>query len=152
MGIIAKDDRQLTFIYSSKSNLGKQLLAYAESLPMEVITKDIDKENLGDTLWTELSELLQLELSEILSPEHPDAPAGFDSGAYDVTGWLKILNKNPALLQNAIAIRGNTAKMLTSQADIMSFFGQDSAGLEQSPTGTKKPDTAPDSEKGKFVP
>lgn len=151
MGVLATDERQLSYIYSSGSNLGKQILAYVQSLDRAIAVIDIDKDPVGDTVWVEIADALGLDFADILSPEHPDVPSGFEDARFDVTGWLKVLNKNPVLLQKAIAINGEKLKLISSRADILEFYGVDSAGLKQSPrTGT--PDTTSNTEDENFVP
>lgn len=151
MGVFAKEGNQLSYIFSSESHLGGQVLGYVNGLNMDISVIDIAKDELGDTAWTEIAQILGLDFGDILSPVHPDAPDGFENGSFDTTDWLKILGKNPGLLQNAIAINGGRAKLIASRSDILEFYGVDSAGLEQSPQ-SGPPDTSSNTEEEKFVP
>lgn len=151
MGILANDDEQLTYIYSSESDLGRKVLGYLEGLDEGIRTVDISRDNLGDTVWTEISEILGMSFKEILAIDHPDAPEVVVNGDFDVNGWLKILDKNPMLLQNPIAINGKKSKLIKSRSDILSFYGVDSAGLEQSPS-SGEPDISSQTKGENFVP
>lgn len=151
MGVFAKDKNQLSYIYSSESDLGEKVLGYVKGIEKEIDTIDISKDNLGDTVWTEIAELLGLRFDEILSTDHPEVSDKFEDGNFDTNGWLKILNQNPKLLQNPIAINGDRAKQIQSRADILKFYEVDSAGLEQSPDDGP-PDITSNTENETFVP
>ena len=151
MSVLAKDSKQLNYIYNSDSQLGKKVLGYVQSIDLDIKTTDISKDKFGDTIWVEISKMLDLDFKEILSPEHPDVPNEFKDGNFDTNGWLKILKKNPILLQNAIAVNGERAKLIKSRADILEFYGVDSAGLEQCPE-EGEPDIASNTENETFVP
>ncbi|QLG46487.1 arsenate reductase family protein [Costertonia aggregata] len=151
MGVFARDKNQLSYIYNSNSNLGEKVLGYVKGMEFQIDTIDISKDNLGDTAWTEISELLGMGFDEILATDHPEVPEKFQGGSFDTKGWLKILNQNPIMLQNPIAINGDRAKQIESRDDILKFYGVDSAGLEQSPD-EGRPDTKSNTENETFIP
>jgi len=151
MGVFARDERQLSYIYSSESDLGRKVLGYVEGIDKEIRTVDISRDKLGDTVWTEISDLLGMNFGQFLATEHPEAPENVQNADFDTNGWLKILDKNPMLLQNPIAINGIRAKVVRSRADILSFYGVDSAGLEQSPS-SGEPDISSRTKDETFVP
>jgi arsenate reductase len=151
MGVLAKDEGQLTYIYSSESDLGRKVLGYVEGIDKKIRTVDISRDKLGDTVWTEISDLLGMPFGELLATDHPSAPEVVANGDFDTNGWLKILDKNPVLLQDPIAINGDRAELIRSRADILSFYGVDSAGLEQSPS-SGDPDISSQTEGETFVP
>lgn len=151
MGVLAKDERQLSYLYSSESDLGRKVLGYVEGIDKKIRTVDVMRDNLGDTAWTEVAEMLGMSFGDILATDHPSAPEVTKNGDFDTTGWLKILDKNPVLLQDPIAIMGNKAKQVRSRADILSFYEVDSAGLEQSPS-SGEPDISSRTEGESFVP
>ncbi|MBU3025216.1 arsenate reductase family protein [Zobellia galactanivorans] len=151
MSVFAKNKRQISYIYSSESDLGRKVLGYVEGMVKKIRTVDISRDNLGNTIWTEISEMLGMPFEDFLATEHPSAPEIVKGGSFDTTGWLKILGKNPFLLQKPIAIVDNKAKLIESRADILSFYGVDSAGLEQSPL-EGRPEIFSKTEKETFVP
>jgi len=151
MGVLANDKEQLTYIYSSESDLGRKVLGYVEAIDKGIRTVDISMDNLGDTVWVEITDLLGIPFAELLATDHPDTPEIAKGGDFDTNGWLKILGKNPVLLQDPIAINGNRAVVIRSRADILSFYGVDSAGLEQSPS-KGGPDISSKTEGETFVP
>ncbi|MDT7827590.1 hypothetical protein RQM65_02785 [Pricia sp. S334] len=129
-----KDERKLSYIYSSQSDLGKKVLAYVESIDKGIVTTDISQDKLGDTIWTEILDALDMTFEELLSTDRPNTREIVPDGDFDTNDWLKILDKNPVLLQHPIAINGDKAKLIQSRADILPFYEVDSAGIEQSPT------------------
>jgi len=152
MGVLAKDKRQLRYIYSSESDLGKKILAYVQSLDLNIFATDVVHDDLGDTVWVEISDSLNMGFDEILATDHPDAPEIAKDGDFDTTGWLKILDKNPNLFQKPIAINGNKAKLISSRADILNFYDVDSAGIEQNPQEGLDLEISSNTEDEDFVP
>ncbi|WP_216066182.1 arsenate reductase family protein [Pseudotamlana agarivorans] len=147
MSILARDKKQLTYIYSSKSHLGKQVLGYIQGIDKKVETIDIDKEKLGDTIWVEISDQLNVAINKLFSIEGADYGNTED---FDTEDWLKILNKNTELLQKPIAIVGKDVKQIVNRSEILEFFGVDSAGFEKKPSG-ESPTTSSTTEDEKFV-
>jgi len=150
MAILARDKNQLTYIYSSLSHLGKQVLGYVQGTRKKVEIIDIANENIGDTIWVELAENLDLPLGDLFATRHPDVPDIGNTEDFDTDDWLKIINKNPVLLQNPIAINGNRTMLISHRSEILEFFGVDSAGLEKT-FGHEKPTTSSTTDDEDFV-
>src|SRR5680860_31487 len=149
MGVLAKNNRQFTYIYSSTSSIGKQGKGYAESLGDKVQILDISKTNLGNTIWVELAEKMGKNLKDLLSSEHPDAP-DTQGSVFSADDWLKVLNKNPSALQNPILVNGDAYLQATTPSEILEFFAIDSAGLEKNPLG-KEPTTSSTTDDVNFI-
>jgi arsenate reductase len=128
MTILARDKRQLTYIYSSLSHLGKQVLGYVQGTRKKIAVIDIAKENIGDTIWVEIAEDLNLPFDKIFKMEQITEK---NHKKFSTDDWLKVIKKNPAILQNPIAINGNKVMIISHQSEILKFFGVDSAGLEK---------------------
>ncbi|KAB1067759.1 hypothetical protein F6U93_09135 [Tamlana haliotis] len=147
MSILARDKKQLTYIYSSKSHLGKQVLGYIQGIDKKVEVIDISNEKLGDTIWVELTDALKKPINKLFTIGDQDLGNTEDFNCDD---WLKILNNNTELLQKPIAIVGANAKQIEGRSEILQFFGVDSAGLEKKPNG-ESPTTSSTTEDEKFV-
>ncbi|MBC2840523.1 arsenate reductase family protein [Robiginitalea sp. SC105] len=128
MSVLATDDNQLTLIYNSETRLGKQALGYLQGADRAIQELDISKTKLANTVWVSLQEKLAKPFNEMLAVDHPDAP---DTGSGDLhpDDWLKMLNENPVLLQNPIAIAGNKTLQLSTPSELVQFFRPNSAGL-----------------------
>lgn len=127
------DKKQITLYYSSENSIGKQLNAYVESSGKDNLTIDISKTNVTGTQWAELADGLGKKISELVNTEHPDFKDvyGEDTIDLDDDGWLKILNKYPSFLKNAIVIKGEEYIELTSASDFKQYMDPDSAGIEK---------------------
>jgi arsenate reductase-like glutaredoxin family protein len=149
MGVLATNDRQLTLIYNSRASLGKQTLGYAESAGDKIHTIDIAKTKIGDTVWVSLADGLKKPLHELLAKDLAELPE-VNSSDFDTNDWLKLLNKNPDMLQQPIAINGNKYMQVTTPSEVLKFFRVDSAGLEKNKLG-EQPATKPESDEDTFV-
>ncbi|TYP97977.1 hypothetical protein C7447_103144 [Tenacibaculum adriaticum] len=121
MSVLAKDNRQLLYIYSCESNFGKEMLAYAQSIDKRIQAVNICNENISQTIWLEIADMIGVRLSELFSPEHPDSPSIGNVDNYIVSDWLKIIKHNPGLLQRPIAINCNKAISIKEKSDMMIF-------------------------------
>ncbi|WP_299798927.1 hypothetical protein [uncultured Maribacter sp.] len=133
MGVIAMDKKQITLYYSSQNSIGKQLNAYVESSGKDHLTIDISKTNVTGTQWAELADGLNKNISDLVNTEHPDFKEAYGETSVDLDddGWLKILNKNPSFLKNAIVIKGEDFIELTSASDFKKYMDPDSTGIEK---------------------
>ncbi|HDZ05448.1 hypothetical protein LCGC14_0070960 [marine sediment metagenome] len=133
MGVIAMDKKQITLYYSSENSIGKQLNAYVTSSGKDNLTIDISKTNVTGTQWAELADGLGKNISDLVNTDHPDFKDvyGEETINLDDDGWLKILNKNPSFLKNAIVIKSEDFIELTSASDFKQYMDPDSAGIEK---------------------
>lgn len=131
MPVLVRNENQITFIYSSLSNLGKQLLGYLEGAKKNVECIDIAQEKISDTIWLEVIENLGLPFREVFMDIDQHLPDLNGKENFATDDWLKIINNNPVLLQRPIVINGDKAKLLSNRSEILHFFGVDSAGLKK---------------------
>jgi len=127
------DKKQITLYYSSENSIGKQLNAYVESSGKDHLTIDISKTNVTGTQWAELAEGLDKNVSDLVNTDLPDFKETYGENYVDLDndGWLKILDKNPRFLKNAIVIKGDKYIELTSASDYKQYMDPDSAGIEK---------------------
>lgn len=128
MPILARNENQITYIYSSDSYLGKQILGFIQSVDEKVATVNINKEPLANTIWAELAENMNTPIAELFSVEESDIKNEVD---FNTDDWLKIINKKPGLLRKPIVVKGGKVVQIANQTEILKFFGVDSAGLEK---------------------
>lgn len=147
MPILSRDKKQLTYIYSASSHLGKQVLGYIQGIDKKIEVIDVDTTKLSDTIWVELSENLNTPLPNLFAIDNSDVKNNKDLKTND---WLKMINNNPELLQRPIAINGEKAMQITNRSEILKFFGVDSAGLEKT-FGHEKPTTSSTTDDETFI-
>jgi len=147
MSILARDKRQLTYIYSSSSQLGKKVLGYVHATKKHVEVIDIAKEKISQTVWVEIAEELDSSFEDIFDTHSISMAKKED---YDANDWLKLIENNPELLQKPIAINNKSSKLITSRSEILEFFGVDSAGLEKG-FNHESPTTSSTTKNEKFI-
>lgn len=150
MPMLARDKNQLSYIYSSTSHLGKQVLGYVQGLKKKVEIIDISKEGLSDTIWVELRDNLDVPFDEIFTTQNEDLSDYGDKDSFSKTDWIKIINKRPELLQKPIAVNGDSVMLIAHRSEILKFFDVDSAGLEKT-FGHEAPTTSSTTKGEKFV-
>lgn len=128
MSVLARNKRQLTYIYSSDSFLGKKVLGYVQAVKKHVEIIDISKTKLSDTAWVEIAEELKMSFEDIFNTELVTDEVKQD---FDNEDWIKMVQKNPALLHHPIAINADNIMVVSNRAEILKLFEVDSAGLEK---------------------
>ena len=119
MGEIATSDRMITLFYNSNSRRAKQTLAYAraEGLPVEEV--DLLKTPLTGTQILELADRLQLEVRDLVNQEHPSYKRHFEPHEFSTEDWIKLIRKNPGVMKQPIALRGNLTILVETPSDII---------------------------------
>ncbi len=121
IGTVSTDERLFTLIYNSESRVGKQAYGYVQGIAGKVHTIDISKTKVADTMWVSLAEKLKVPLKDLLATEHPDAP-DMEGSDFDTDDWLKVLQKNPVLLQTPIAFRGQHIILVNTPSDVLQLL------------------------------
>ncbi len=149
MGIIARDENQLTLIYSSNTRVGTHTLSYLTGIDKPYLAIDLAHTKVGDTAWVELAESLGCKVGDLVDKREldmaPDSTAEF--GTED---WLKIIQNNDAVISRPIAIQGDRTKQIDNPTEILEFFEVDSAGLDESPLD-REPDIERTTEGENFI-
>lgn len=133
MGVLAISDKELIYIYSDQSDIGKKMLAYAQSSEKPVRAINIEKEKISDTIWLEIADILDKPLSELFSPDYAKKIGIDNLSDYNNEDLIKIINKNPFLLQHPIAINGKKANLIHDRFDFFRYFKKDGSNFNKSP-------------------
>jgi len=104
-------------------------LGYVQGANKKIEVIDITKEKISDSIWVEIAEKLNLPFEKIFKTEPISTNKNKDNFSTD--DWLKMIEKNPALLQKPIAINGDEIMLISHRSEILKFFDVDSAGLEK---------------------
>ena len=119
MRAITTSPRQITLYCSSKSVRAKQTLAYAiaEGLPVNEI--DILKTPLTGTQIANLADRLGIEIKDLVNQNHPAYERKFEHTDLSDRDWMKMIQHNPDILKQPIALRGDIAIMVETPTDII---------------------------------
>lgn len=150
MGVIARNENQLTFIYSSNTRVGRHTLSYLTGINGKYLAIDIAKTKVSDTQWVEIAEALGVKVGDLVDKRELDINTE-SSAEFGTNDWLKIIQKNDCAISRPIAIKGQRTKQIDNPPEIMEFFEVDSAGLEQSPSNDTDPDIERTTENENFI-
>jgi arsenate reductase len=119
MGEIATSNSQITLFYNAKSDRAKQTLAYAkaEGLPIQEI--DILKTELTGTQIVELAERLHLKVKDLVNQNHPSYESRFEHHDFSTNDWIKMIQNNPEIMKQPIALRGEITILVETPTDII---------------------------------
>ena len=119
MGEIATSDRQITLFYNSKSSRAKQTLAYAkaEGLPIQEI--DILQTPITGTQIIELVDRLGIKVADLVNQNHPTYSSKFSKADLSSEDWIKMIQNNPEIMKQPIAIRGDITILVETPSDII---------------------------------
>ncbi|WP_034258220.1 arsenate reductase family protein [Altibacter lentus] len=135
MGVLARDDKQFTLIYSSETRVGTHALSYLQGIEDKLLAIDIAKTKVADTQWAEIAEAMGCKIGDLVDKRKVEAN---DTSEFDSNDWLKILQNNHEVLSHPIAINGDHTLQIENATDVLEFFGVDSAGLKKT-MHTEKP-------------
>mgnify|MGYP003635436511 CR=1 FL=1 len=148
MGGIARDDRQLTLIYSSNTRVGKHTLSYLQGIDEKIEAIDISKVKVTGTQWVELAKAMGKEVGDLVDKRKME-DKDTNTSEFGTDDWIKILQNNNEVLTQPIAINGKRTEQIENPPDVMNFFGVESAGIEKT-MHTEKPNIAPKTEDENF--
>lgn len=150
MGVIARDENQLTLIYSSNTRVGTHTLSYLTGIEKPYLAVDIAKTKVGDTQWVEISKALGVKVGDLVDTRELDLNPD-NTSDFNTEDWIKIIQSNDFVISKPIAINGDRTKQIENPTEILAFFEVESAGLEQSPSNDTQPDITPTSENENFI-
>lgn len=133
MGMIARDDRQLTLLYSSNTRVGRHTLSYLAGIDKPYLAIDLVKTKLPGSQWIEIAEDLNLKVGDLVDKRQ----LGLDENTtndFNTEDWIKIIRNNDNAISQPIVIMGKVTKQIANPPEIMEFFDVDSAGLKQTPS------------------
>ncbi|MEH6762995.1 MAG: hypothetical protein V7655_00725 [Aequorivita antarctica] len=150
MGVIARNDKQITLIYSSNTRIGTHTLSYLAGSDERYLAIDLAKTKVSDTQWAEIADELGVKIGDLVDKRQLeiDDESTTNFGSND---WLKIIQKNDSVISRPIVIKGKRTKQIDNPPEIMEFFEVDSAGLEQSPLNDANLDIERTTEDENFI-
>lgn len=133
MGMIARDDKQLTLLYSSTTRVGKHTLSYLTGIDKPYLAIDLVKTKLPGSQWVEIAKEMNVKVGDLVDKRQ----LGLDENTthnFNTEDWIKIIQNNDNAISRPIVISGKITKQIANPPEIMEFFDVDSAGLNQTPS------------------
>ena len=119
MGVIATSDRQITLFYNSNSIRAKKTLAYAKAEGLPILEIDLLKTKLTGTQITELADKLNINIRDLVNQEHPSYKSHFEHQNFSDRDWIKMIQHNPEIIKQPIALRGNITILVETPTDVI---------------------------------
>lgn len=119
MGGIATSNRQITLFYNSKSARAKQTLVYAMAEGLKILEIDILKTKLTGTQLVELAGRLNMVVADFVNLEHPAYTSRFEHHNFSTDDWIKLIQHNPEIMKQPIALRGDKTILVETPTDII---------------------------------
>lgn len=119
MGEIATSNRQVTLFYNSDSLKAKKTLAYAKANRLKLEEIDILKTKLTGTQIVELASKLHLEVVHLINLNHPAYTSHFEHHNFSTDDWIKMIQHNPEIMKQPIALRGDKTIIVETPTDIL---------------------------------
>ena len=130
MSVLAEDQNQLTFIYNSETSLGKKAFATLQSSEHKIKSIDISKDSIADTIWVEVCKKLNKSIGEFcIEVDNGRNLADKDTSSFSDDDWIKMLNKQPEIVQKPVLIGKYESIIISNANDVLKSFNVDSAGL-----------------------
>ena len=118
MGEIATSDRQITLYCNAESRRAKQTLAYAKAEGLPILEVDILKTPLTGTQIEELAVRLGMKIKDLVNQEDPSYELKFEHHDFSSDDWIKMIRKNPEIMKQPIALRGDKTILVETPTDI----------------------------------
>lgn len=128
MGVIATNDREVKFYYSSVTSIGKQALGYIRASDKKILEIDIAKTKVTGTQWSELASRLGKPVGKLINTDHPDfiAAYGKATNIVDDNDWFNILHNCPQAFHQPILVNKDRTLQITTPSEIASFLDTES--------------------------
>jgi len=121
--IFANTDQEITLIYNSDDQIGKQILAYAQIENVPIRNVDLLHMNLSTTHWADLATRMGVKVRDLVNTENPDFLQKFENlDELSDDDWLKLLVHNPKILKAPIVMKGDKVVMMTNPQEMLTFI------------------------------
>lgn len=133
MGIIARDNNQITIIYSSNTRVGRHTLSYLAGTNKPYLAIDLVKTKITGTQWVELANAMNVKVGDLVDKRQLGL-TDKETNRFGTEDWIKIIRSNENAISRPIVIKGNITKQIANPPEVMEFFDVDSAGLDHTPS------------------
>ena len=111
--------KQVVLYYDPYTTRGEQTLVFAEEEGIHVTEINLNKNPLDRAEIVELSNALKISIDEMINKEHPEYQEEFIEHSYTPEDWLRVMEENPEMISNPIAIKGRHAILVSTPEDLL---------------------------------
>lgn len=119
MGQIATNDRLITLYCQASSNKAKQTIAYAKSEGVSVLVIDLLKTKLSGSQLIEIADRLKIKVRDLIDHENELFKSNLVQVEMSHEDWIKMIQKNPEIMKQPIALRGDNTILIETPTDII---------------------------------
>mgnify|MGYP005846262111 CR=1 FL=1 len=128
--MISKNDRQINLYYHPDYELSKKCLVIAKANKAKFNPIDISKIKLSQTDWSEMANMLNLKVVDLINTKHDYILEKFGKEPdLDDFSALKIIEIHPEVVDKPIAIKGDKIIRATHANDLMELQSTDSEDI-----------------------
>lgn len=119
MAEIASSKRQITLIYNSDSVRAKKTLALAQTKELPIREIDVLTTKLTGEQLSEIANDLNMPIQSLVNQEHPYYKEHFGDAKFSDMDLLTMIEHNPQILKQPIAILGEKTILVDTPTDIL---------------------------------
>lgn len=124
--MISRKDNLINLYYHPNHINSKKCIAIANANKAAVQAIDIEKTRISQTHWSEMAELLNISVIDMVDLEHDKVVSKFGKvPEIDEFSALKIIQNNPEVVKAPVAIRGQKAVFAKNSRDILKLQNTD---------------------------
>lgn len=128
--MISKDMKQINIYYHPEQILAKKCIAIANANKAKVLAIDTSKTRVSQTDWSEMARLLNISVVELVDLNHEAIVSKFGKTPdVDEFSALKLIQNNPEVVKNPIAIRGEKIVMAKQARDVLKLQNSDTGEI-----------------------
>lgn len=118
---LATSDREIILFYNPDRAGAEKIMGYAMGEGFAVRDVNILKNNFTGVQLEELADLLHTTVEGMVNKDHPMFQERYGNPDFEENDWIKILKKNPEMIKEPIAVRGNLAIFVETPSDLSRF-------------------------------
>lgn len=119
MAQIATCNRQITLFCIENSYRAKQTLAYAKSEGVSVLIIDLTKTPMTGSQILEIAGRLGLKVEDLIDRDNDFYTSKFEPLELSSEDWIKMIQQNPEIIKQPIALRGDKTILVETPTDII---------------------------------
>ncbi len=128
--MISKNKNQINLYYHPDYSLSRKCLAIAQANSSVIFAIDISKTKISQTDWSEMANMLNLKVTDLIDSNHDILLDKFDGKPnLDEFSALKIIERHPEVVTKPIAVCGDKIIRATHANDLLKLQSSDTGDI-----------------------